>query len=294
MKYPGYLFMILLFTVSCRELVTDEFPDFTTVPTVNSILIKDSIIKVQVSLAGKLDTNRLALVDNAEVLLYVDGNFRETLTLTDDGMYSSSTVVEPRRNYRCDVSIPGYEPVTCNDAIPMPAAISNIIHIDNAGKDEEGMTYPAVKFTFTNNPSEKQYFEVAIRLIRGRYENVAALKTITDPVLLNEGLPLALFSNESITGSSYSMTINYFTGSASSYNGGQMQTDLYPVVLEFRSVSQDYYKFVKQKYLYELGRYPEFMAASTTAAPLFSNIKNGYGIFAGYCSVRSDTIYPEN
>ena len=90
------------------------------------------------------------------------------------------------------------------------------------------------------------------------------------------------------------MTINYFTGSASSFNGGPMLTDLYPVILEIRSVSQNYYKFVKQKYLYDLGRYPEFMAASTTALPLFSNINNGYGIFAGYGSMKSDTIFPGN
>jgi hypothetical protein len=286
--------MILIFLVSCRELVMDEFPEFTSVPTVNSILIKDSTLKVQVSLAGKLDTNQLALINNAEVLLYVDGDYRETLTLFDNGMYSSSTVVEPLKTYRCDVYVPGFDLVSGSDLIPVPVAVTGITHIDIAGKDEEGMNYPAIKFTFSNNPSEKQYYEVVIRLISNRYEWVASLETITDPVLLNEGLPLALFSNESIKGSSYTMTINYFTGSASSFNGGPMQTDLYPVILEFRSVSQNYYKFVKQKYLYDLGRYPEFMAASTTAFQLFSNINNGYGIFAGYCSVKSDTIYPEN
>jgi hypothetical protein len=294
MKYPGYLFMILIFLVSCRELVMDEFPEFTPVPTVNSILIKDSTIKVQVSLAGKIDTNQLVLINNAEVLLYVDGDYSETLTLFDNGMYSSSTVIEPLKTYRCDVNVPGYDLVSGSDLIPVPVVISGITHIDIAGKDEEGMTYPAVKFTFTNNPSVKQYYEVVIRLLRYRYESVASLQAITDPVLLNEGLPLALFSNESIKGSSYSMTINYFTGSASSINGSPMQTDLYPVILELRSVSQNYYRFVKQKYLYDLCRYPEFMAASTTAFPLYSNINGGYGIFAGYSLMKSDTIYPGN
>lgn len=294
MNQSCFLFLILIFLASCRELVTDEFPEFTPVPTVNSILITDSTIKVQVSLAGKLDTNHLTLIDNAEVLLYVDGEYKETLTLFDKGMYSSSVVVEPLKTYRCEVNIPGYELVSSGDSIPEATAISNIIHIDKAGKDEEGMTYPAVKFTFTNNQADKQYFEVLIRLLRYRKEYVASLETITDPILLNEGLPIALFSNESIKGSSYSMTINYFTGSASSYNGGPLQTDLYPIILELRSVSFNYYKFVKQKYLYEKGRYPEFLAASTTAFPLYSNIKGGYGIFAGYSSMKSDTIYPDN
>ena len=34
------------------------------------------------------------------------------------------------------------------------------------------------------------------------------------------------------------------------------------------------------------------MAGSITAFPLFSDVEGGYGIFAGYSSVLSDTIYP--
>lgn len=88
------------------------------------------------------------------------------------------------------------------------------------------------------------------------------------------------------------MTLNYFTGSARSTNGEPLQTTLFPLILEVRSVSSNYYHFVKQKYLYEKGRYPEFMAASTTAFPLYSNITGGYGIFGSYSAVQSDTIYP--
>ena len=292
MRAYSLLLFSLLALYSCRELVQDEFPDFTSVPTVNSILVAGEPAIVQVSIAGKLDTNKIVLVNNAEVLLSVDGQYRETLTFSDKGIYSSSFVVEKLKTYRCEVNIPGYKTVTCSDSIPEATIISDIIHIDKAGKDEEGMTYPAIKFTFTNDPSEKKYFEVIIRLIQYRHERVATLETITDPVLLNEGLPIALFSNESIKGNNYSMTLNYFTGSAGSTNGEPVQTTLFPLILEVRSVSSNYYQFVKQKYLYEIGRYPEFLAASTTAFPLYSNITGGYGIFGGYSAVQSDTIYP--
>src|SRR5450759_2501499 len=292
MRAYSLLLFSLLALYSCRELVQDEFPDFTSVPTVNSILVAGEPAIIQVSIAGKLDTNKIVLVNNAEVLLYVDGVYKETLILSDKGIYSSSFVVEKLKTYRCEVNIPGYKTITCSDSIPETTIISDIIHIDKAGKDEEGMTYPAIKFTFTNDPAEKLYFEVIIRIIQYRHERVATLETITDPVLLNEGLPIALFSNESIKGTNYSMTLNYFTGSAGSTNGEPLQTTLFPLILEVRSVSSNYYHFVKQKYLYEKGRYPEFMAASTTAFPLYSNITGGYGIFAGYSVTKSDTIYP--
>jgi hypothetical protein len=288
-SFPLFVILILC---SCREQVKYDFPYFTPVPTVNSILVAGSKLKTQVSLAGKLDTTHLDLVENAEILIFVNDEYTETMTYSDEGIYTSSVIVEELRTYRCEVNIPGYKTLTCIDSIPKAVEISNILHIDKAGKDEEGMTYPAIRFTFENEPSEKLYFEVVIRLIEYGNEQVANLEAITDPVLLNEGLPIALFSNETITDHNYTMTLNYFTGGASSINGGPLQTNLYPLILEVRSVSSNYYHFVKQKYLYEKGRYPEFMAASTVAFPLYSNISGGYGIFAGYSAFETDTIFP--
>ena len=276
---------------SCRKLVQSDFPDFAPVPVVNSFLSADSLIKVHISLASKLDTNELKGLDNAQVKLYVDDVFKELLTSAGNGVFTSTTIVEPLKKYECKVDIPGYGTVSCSTSIPKPSHLRDITSIAIAGKDQEGLTYPAVKFTFSNNPAEKQYYEARIRLF-GR-ETGATLINIVDPVLLNEGLPLSVFSNELITDTAYTMTINYFTGSAGSSNGGPTRTNLYPFILELRSVSYDYYQFARQKYLYESGRFPEFGLSSNQAFQLYSNVKNGYGIFAGYSSVISDTIIPQ-
>lgn len=87
--------LILLTHCSCREIVTDEFPGFTPVPTVNSILIAGKPMKVHVSLAEKLDTNQLTLVNDAAISLYIDGNYAENLFSDEDGIYFSSSIVEP-------------------------------------------------------------------------------------------------------------------------------------------------------------------------------------------------------
>jgi hypothetical protein len=291
MKVRVILIFILLALSSCRELVQDEFPDFEQVPVINSILVAGEPVIVHVSLTGKLDTNRLALVNNAEVLLSVDGQFRERLTYSEKGIYLSTVVAEQGRKYGCVVNVPDFKTVTCSDSIPAAAVLSDISYIEKAGKNEEGSTYQAVKFTFTNNSESRQYYEVIIHLVSQRFEKQAYLEKITDRLILNEGLPIALFSNSLINGSSYTMTINFSSGEDSSING-QPQSDLYPVVIELRSVSSEYYKFMKQKYLYDKGRYPEFMAASVSSFPIYSNVKNGYGIFGGYSLVKSSTIYP--
>jgi hypothetical protein len=84
------LLIVLAHCFSCRELVTDEFPGFTAVPTVNSILIAGKPLKVHVSLAEKLDTNQLTLVNNADISLYIDGNYEENLLPDENGIYISS------------------------------------------------------------------------------------------------------------------------------------------------------------------------------------------------------------
>lgn len=285
--------LILFINSSCRELVTDEFPDFPLVPAVNSILIAGKPLKVHVSLAEKLDTNQLTVVSNAAVSLYIEGDFAENLIHDENGIYISSSLIEPGKSYKLDVNVPGYETITCSEILPPPSPILNIVHNNNAGKDEEGMIYPSVTVSFKTNPSENQYFEILIRTLNNRYESTATQKKITDPVLLNEGLPLTIFSNEMIRDSVYAMTINYFTGSAGFSGDEPYHTSLFPLIIELRSCSADYYNFVKQKYLYEKGRFPEFLAASTNAFPLFSNVPGGYGIFAGYSVVVSDTLFPK-
>jgi len=103
---------------------------------------------------------------------------------------------------------------------------------------------------------------------------------------------MALFSNEIINDSLYTLTLNYTTGSAGSRNGGPMRTQIYPFVVELRNLTYEYYRFKKQLYLYEKGRWADGITSSMTNANVYSNIENGYGVFVGYSSVVSDTITP--
>lgn len=288
-----YTFFILLFT-SCRIEVQDEFPDFPKHAAVNAFLAKGEPLQVHVSLATKLDTSPLGIVDNAEVSLYVNQVFRETLTYTDSGLYRSSIIAEAGKEYSCKVKVPGYEALSCSQLMPEVPVLKAIEHINIAGKDEEGTSFPAVKITFQNQPGQLAYYEIEMRIIfnrQGTDIRPAEIHTIVDPVILNEGLPMALFSNELIADSLYTITLNYTTNQASS-RGGAFRTTLFPMVLEFRKVTVDYYRFKKQLFLYEQGRFADGIISGMTNTNLYSNIDQGYGIFAAYSAVLSDTIKP--
>lgn len=285
------ILLTLVTLLSCRELVQDEFPDFTPVPVVNSFLIADSTIVVHVSLAAKMDSIPLKTVDMAEVQLYVCGTFKEILSPRGKGMYQSICTVEPGKSYQCKVYIAGYDTVSCSDSIPLPADILKTESIEFAGKTWEGESYPAVRFTFTNNPHDLRYYEAAVRIYSNGHLNTASLEEITDPVLLSEGLQMAVFSNDQIKDSTYTMLINYKSGYYTDY--GNLNPRLFAFVVELRSISYHYYQYLKQLYLYNIGRFPDFIGGMGSVFPLHSNVQNGYGIFAGYSCVVSDLITPE-
>ena len=289
------LLTIYLMVISCRTEIKDEFPDFEKQLTVNALFAVGEPLQVHVSHAAKLETSRLGIVENAEISLYVNQVFQEMLSYTDSGLYISTVVAEAYKDYTCKVNVPGFDILSCSQILPEVPVMTGMEHINIAGKDEEGTSYPAVKITFQNQPGQQVYYEIEMRNIFNYSEGTeirpAEIHTIVDPVILNEGLPIALFSNELIKDSLYTITLNYTTNQASS-RGGAFRTTLFPMVIELRKVTEDYYRFKKQLYLYEKGRFADGITSGMTNANLYSNIDNGYGIFAGYSSVVSDTITP--
>jgi hypothetical protein len=124
---------------------------------------------------------------------------------------------------------------------------------------------------------------------------IASLKEFSDPVLLAEGLPIAVFSTEKIRESTCTLKIDYNSGKEI-YNilyTTIMMARYYPFFVEFRAISRQYYQYLKQLYLYDLGRYPEFRFGSYLTFPLYSNVSGGLGIVAGYSVYRSEIINPE-
>jgi len=290
------IFLILVcgfLLISCRDLVENESPEFPPVPVINGILRAGSPVAVHVSLASKLDTTQLNGLEDAVVELYVNDEFRELMQPMSAGWFMADELVQDGVRYTCKLFIPGFEMAQASTTIPAPKSIRDIKHISIAGKDSEGMSFPGIQFTFENDPSSDLYFEARIRVFARGDERTPWMVTITDPVLLNEGLTISVFSNEIITEDQYTMFVTYFSGSAgSSGEHGEIKATLYPFILELRSVCRDYYLFSRQKYLYDTGRWPEFGLNANIAFPLHSNVDGGYGIFAGYSTFSTDTIFP--
>ncbi|NCC87670.1 MAG: DUF4249 domain-containing protein [Clostridia bacterium] len=299
------LFFILLgttlITISCKKIVQSEFPDIEQTPVVNSIIKQDSVIKINISLSGKLDSNDLTFIKNAVVKLYVDDVLAETINHSSDGMYISNIIAESGKKYSCVIEIQGYDELKCSCTIPKKTEILETSHENLAYIDEEGTIFPSITLKFKNNPDTLLYYEAIIKVLKyesyfdendSLYEESAyfnaPLVGIEDPIIINEGLPIAVFSNKIIPGNEYTMTLNYSTR-GTSWN----LSHLYPIIVELRSVSYDYYKYAQALYLYEEQLDNESIDGRIIPLSIYSNVEGGFGIFTGYSTYATDTIFPE-
>jgi len=276
----------------------EDFPDFNNDWVINNIMIAGDSIEVEITKTTSVNGEGNPPVKDALVQLMVEN---ETFDLSYDensATYKLNQQIETSKDYHFDVfDASGELKSNFNQTIPPTQPILNIEHIDVAGTNQEGVSHPAIKIEVPNNSSD-EYFYVNIRLLeRNEYEDEddnsrIQIINIEDPVLLNEGVPFPLFSNEIMTGNSQEVLINYTTGGASSSGGGPWIAHTYPLVVELWTLNEAYYEFLKQNYQYENSRYPIIGSGNQTAISNFNNIDGAYGINAGYSYVKTDTIYP--
>lgn len=283
----------------CLKLVTDQFPEMDPVPTVNAYLRTGDTLQLHLSYAGTIDTSEIKNVDNAEIQLLVNGDFVELMEYVDGGYYSSDVIIASGSEYECLIAVPGYDTVRCKQYIPEVSPILGIEFIDTSGFDEEGHPFAAFELTFSNDLQEENYYELVLyKLDKDRDTNIYTsywsswMIQIEDPLFLNEGIEKPVFSDELMTDSTYTIHYNFYRSWGIMRCGDNGCTHYsQPEIVELRSVSEGYYRYKKHLALYEIGLYTGFDGTLATF-PLYSNVENGYGIFAGYSFARTDTIFP--
>ena len=292
-NFVPYIFIIAILAVvlsSCRKVVTDKFPDYPQKITVNSIVKAGEPLLVNVSLTGNVNDSILQFVDNAEVLLYVNGCLAETLSYEGDGYYVSTVIVNENDSLECVVAYNG-DTARCHCIVPQKEIPLGFEYIESAGVDDYGEVLQGIVTTIRNQEDAQKYYEIKIYTVEGPdYYGATTLMDITDPIIKNEGLPLPLFSNELVVGEQFSVNLKFLPLSRAWINGKLV---IRPILVRFRAVDENYYKFTRMHYLYYEGRYSEGIVDNPVMFNVYSNVENGLGVFAAYTEY-TDTIYPPN
>ena len=311
MKNSFILFLFIALALSgCRkEIKNYEHPDFDPQPTLNAVLQEGKSVWAQITLAQCLDSVHPAPCTDAEVLLYVDGQFAEKLQHRGKGLYLGETRAEAFHEYACKVIVPGFDTLYASTEMPTSPRVFDIKVLEKALVNDEGQVCPAFLITFGNNPNQKQYFSASLDIlmkwkdenkgnrdwIDGYYVNSSTLSysyQADDPVLLNEGSEMLVFSNEIIRDTSYSLKVN------NDYGPRDHSTALLGyVVAHMSGLSASAYHYIKsQNALNEPDAFTNLFLGVITPINLYSNVENGRGVFAAIAPMTCDTIFinPEN
>ncbi|MDD3744304.1 MAG: DUF4249 domain-containing protein [Lentimicrobiaceae bacterium] len=282
------LVAVVVTTISCTKLVSEEFEFYKKTPVLNCLLINDSTINVNLSFSEKPDSTELSSIDNAIISIYIDGELKESINHSDQGTYSFNQIVEPLKSYSIEALIPGFDTLKSKCIVPQQYKILDIEHSNFSYMTEDGMICPGMKVTFENDPNQALYFEIRIKLFtKYNGDEYAPLIGERDYIIENEGLPIALFSNELMDKDVHTIMLNYFTMSVSGN-----KCEVFPFTVELRTVNYEYYQFARRLYMYNESLNNNDMSGVIIPVQVYSNIENGLGLFAGYSSFVTDTVYP--
>ena len=311
-RYFLLYFVMALALAGCRKQVQGyEYPDFDPEPTLNAVLKNGEWVEVYLSMAQRLDSAHPAACTDAEVLLYKDGEFVEQLTHRGDGRYKGTTVAEALHDYSCKVFIPGYDTLYAHAEVPERPVVTDVNIIENATLDEEGNACPAIMITFKTDPQQRLFYQSSIDAAffyyyyyNGQIYNSTGTKgtmngsiNADDPVLLNEGSSLLLFSNEIIYDTTYTLKVNAsFNSHSYMSSGNAVAFDSIVrrgyVVVSMSGISESCYHYRKSQEAYQApDAYSNLFLSTITPLNLYNNVENGRGLFGAIAPMSCDTVF---
>jgi len=289
--------LLIIFTIiSCETYVDIEVPPIPQKPVLNCLFTENETFRIELSLSGQVNDTSTTLINNAELLLYSNGVFIEKLQNKGKGLYLSSNKAQKGSMYTIKASIEGYQTIQASDSLPQMVPISDLYLKKKAIVNIYGGENPQVTFSIHDSLGIKNFYEIDLfeiymttyyrldktYLDTPMYKNSAIEHwLIDDPALSNEFIAgrntTISFSDIVFDGKVYSLKLPL-------YNDGSIK-----YYLLYNVCSEKYYRYKStiDKHVFNQGGflYSELMIVDGgNPVEMYTNVENGYGIFAGYLS----------
>ena len=300
------LFIISLLNLfGCTREVSIDIPETGILPVVNSIIQTDSIVSLTINQTQTIFQNNPTSITDAVVTLFENEIEKEILTLSDN-TFNSVSVIDSDKEYKIKVEIQNFKTVVATEKMVGFPEIASASYKDGVYIGDEGDLFSQAEIEIINT-NLKDYFELNmfIKVLNNEGDNsngddvfeINSTDLFFDPVLndvviKNEGLlgyfpNTLLFSDELMTEGIYTLRINYRPFIQNFYDSNIDEETV--LIMKLRKVSQNYYNYKKTLTQHLESQSSDIWDGVGQPLPVFTNIENGYGIFAGYSQIM-DTI----
>lgn len=288
---PSIVFALLF--IACIQEVQTEFPELEREVVVNGILEANEIAKVHLSWSGGLrQEGVLNPIEDALVVLRNEStNDTDTLSHVGEGLFLGNYHVLSGSTYHLRVSIANLPDIIAREKVPFISELSNAEIIRANGVLSEGDPFASVRFEINHSTDEINYFFATLYTISGSEARYTIAEAPFDQVIVNEGLPLPLFSNKEMKTNPYPMQLNFAVLGSACSNSVCFYL-LQPMLVELQTLSPNTFRYYQQAYLHNKGRNKDFAQLLPAVVNVYSNIENGRGVLAAFARYRSDTLSP--
>lgn len=300
-----YLFVFLI--ISCKDdlgvPIEIVLPKETAKLVVSSLFspwdstgVKPFYVEVLRS-TSIYDTTAEESVKDANVLLFKDGALLDTLhfdTLARQYLCMHSPKISSEYSIR--VSKKGFRTVNANDYVPQKVKIDNFSVIPYAGKDDSSWSsehgavgvFSKVNIEFTDPANTTNYYEIALKIKEGKefvriytYEDIIKNEAYYPSALsLELKKPFYLpFKDNKINGKTLSIDVFYY---APMWEDASVYIASHTIQMHLRSVTEEYYKYHTSLLQHFYKQKDDIIFGMAEPLNAYTNIENGYGVFAGY------------
>jgi hypothetical protein len=290
--------VVLICLYSCETIVDINLDSADNQVVVNALITNDTAINVNLSLTKPLFQEGDTLfedIQNAQVFLFENNNPIGIMVNLGEGLYSIPEYFAcTESQYKIEFKYLG-KTISGETEIPAPISIDSIDFISNFGVTEFGDKYHLLKTSFRDPGTTTNYYEIAVKfeyLDSVRFfgyltdyftlfsnDNIIANEIDTrNPGFWSDHL---VFSDELFSSDTITISINC----SSLLQSGFLTKQRITVFLN--TISKEYYLYNKKLLLYKQSTSNEVWEDISEPVIMYSNIMNGYGIFAGY---STDTL----
>lgn len=282
------LLIFLMCPFSCTKDIEIKLPS-TPQLVLHSYMPVGESFSVIITRPSELNsTNEQQYVNNAWVLLYENGVFKDSLRFNaQQKKYTAPTdTVEYGKTYTIRAGADGYLTAEATATAPQPVPTVAFDHKKNARLSSAGEFLDDVSFSIQDRGDEKNYYIAALypnNRFNGGLRCVYSIDPVIDrpqpdvlPINVNDCIRATdiLFNDQSFNGSLKQITISAWPRELESVTDAS--GFVHKPYLKRYTISQDFYKYYKyiKSQDYELD-----LPYTNVPALDIGNVTNGYGLF---------------